>query len=149
VLLPTSSVIPMRDAAFEHRMYLPLAGLVTLAVLGGERLVRRVTAPGARLPVSLIGVGLLVLAGVFRTAWRNQDYRSELTIWSVTVRQRPANARAHNNFGEALARQGRLDDAIPHFVAATRLQPGLTVAWQNLRLAFRKQQSAGDDAPRP
>ena len=34
ILAPTSSFVPIRDAAFEHRMYLPLAALVTLVVLG-------------------------------------------------------------------------------------------------------------------
>ncbi|HTN73828.1 MAG TPA: hypothetical protein VL096_01225, partial [Pirellulaceae bacterium] len=35
VLAPTSSFVPIADLAFEHRMYLALAPLVTLVVLGG------------------------------------------------------------------------------------------------------------------
>jgi len=34
VLAPTSSVIPIADAAMEHRMYLPLLGIVALGVVG-------------------------------------------------------------------------------------------------------------------
>ncbi len=35
VLAPTSSFVPLKDAAFEHRMYLPLAAVVVLLVIGG------------------------------------------------------------------------------------------------------------------
>ncbi len=41
ILAPTSSVMPIADLAVEHRMYLPLAPLVVLAVLGGYALVGR------------------------------------------------------------------------------------------------------------
>ena len=34
VLAPTSSFVPIVDVAFEHRMYLPLASVVALAVIG-------------------------------------------------------------------------------------------------------------------
>src|SRR5262245_27506123 len=38
VLAPTSSINPIADLAVEHRMYLPLAAVVTLAVLAIARL---------------------------------------------------------------------------------------------------------------
>ena len=45
ILAPTSSFMPIRDLAFEQRMYLPLAAVVALAVLAahllGERLAAR------------------------------------------------------------------------------------------------------------
>ncbi len=33
-LAPTSSIVPIVDLAFEHRMYLPLAAVVTLVCFG-------------------------------------------------------------------------------------------------------------------
>ena len=41
ILAPTSSFVPIQDAAFEHRMYLPLATLAVLAVVGGKVLCDR------------------------------------------------------------------------------------------------------------
>src|SRR5205085_3611363 len=38
ILAPTSSVMPIADLAFEHRMYLPLAAVVALCIIGGYRL---------------------------------------------------------------------------------------------------------------
>src|SRR5437764_5148375 len=35
ILAPTSSVMPIADLAFEHRMYLPLAAVIALFVIGG------------------------------------------------------------------------------------------------------------------
>ena len=42
ILAPTSSFMPVQDLVFEHRMYLPLAGLVVFVVLGLYRGVRRI-----------------------------------------------------------------------------------------------------------
>jgi len=36
ILAPTSSFIPIRDPAFEHRMYLPLAAVVAVVLIGGQ-----------------------------------------------------------------------------------------------------------------
>ena len=44
VLAPTSSFVPIADLVFEHRMYLPLAGLVILVVLGGYVFLERRSA---------------------------------------------------------------------------------------------------------
>ena len=35
ILAPTSTFIPIRDAAFEHRIYLPLAAVIAIFVIGG------------------------------------------------------------------------------------------------------------------
>jgi hypothetical protein len=49
ILWPSSSVVPIRDLAFEHRMYLPLAPLVALLVVGARRRSRAVGShPRAR-----------------------------------------------------------------------------------------------------
>jgi Flp pilus assembly protein TadD len=46
ILAPTSSVIPIRDPLFEHRMYLPLAAVVSAVVLGAFLMWRKII-PGA------------------------------------------------------------------------------------------------------
>src|SRR5262249_39222982 len=35
IMCPSSSILPLRDAAFEHRMYLPVMGLSWLVAVGG------------------------------------------------------------------------------------------------------------------
>jgi tetratricopeptide (TPR) repeat protein len=56
ILAPTSSVLPLGQLAFEHRMYLSLAAVVVLAVVGGyawwERLLFRPVGQGGQSPFS-------------------------------------------------------------------------------------------------
>jgi tetratricopeptide (TPR) repeat protein len=140
ILAPTSSVIPLADPAFEHRMYLPLAAPVVLAVLAGYHAAAALIPSGGclrrRAAAGLLAALVLGLGGL--TLARNHQYRSELSIWSDTVAQRPMNARAHNNLGRALAKQGALDQSIPHFAEALRLKPDYADAYYNMGLAFAK-----------
>ena len=56
VLGPSSSLLPAPDAAFEHRMYLPLAAVLTAIVLAGYRLIQpRLRHARRRLPISGYG----------------------------------------------------------------------------------------------
>src|SRR5262249_10459492 len=65
ILAPTSSILPIADLAFEHRMYLPLAAVVVLVVVGAHEaiglLIARLGAPnGLRRGVE-IGLALVVV----------------------------------------------------------------------------------------
>jgi len=131
ILAPTSSVVPVTlQPTGEHRMYLPLAAVVVLAAAGlYEWLGRRSLAVWAVMAVGLGGL-------TFR---RNQDYRSELAIWSDTVAKRPENAMAHSNLGTVLdTMPGRLPDAIAEYEAALRIDPDLAETHYNLGLALAK-----------
>lgn len=139
-LAPTSSVIPIEDVAFEYRMYLPLAAVVSLVVLGGWELLRRSSLPG-RLPEGLAMSIVTAIALTFgiMTVQRNADYRSELALWSDVVAKRPGNPRAHNNLGWALAEQGRLEAAAAAYQDALRLKPDFAEAHNGLGLLAARQ----------
>ena len=128
ILAPTSSVVGgTRQMLAEHRMYLSLAAVVVLAVLGAHAwLGRRTTFFFAALTVAL-GTA---------TIGRNHDYRSELALYADTAAKRPANAYARYNLGKALAEAGRFDEAIVHDQAAVRLRPDLAGAHYNLANAL-------------
>jgi tetratricopeptide (TPR) repeat protein len=85
-----------------------------------------------------LAVGAAVAAGLgWLAAQRNQDYRSELAIWSDTVAKCPDNARAHNNYGACLVNvSGQLPVAIAEFRAALRINPVYKDAHYNLGLIF-------------
>jgi protein O-mannosyl-transferase len=94
LLAPTSSVVPVAtQTAAEHRMYLPLAPLVVLAVVGSVVVGDRWRGSrGTRWVVGGWVVVALLLAG--GTYVRNEDYRSERVIWEDVAAKRPNNARA-------------------------------------------------------
>jgi Flp pilus assembly protein TadD len=137
ILAPTSSVVPIvTEVAAEHRMYLPVAGVIALVVLGvfasGRRLV--VTRSSRRM---LAGAGLGAAAAVaLLFAWltyqRNADYHDYDRIWSDTIAKRPRNARARNNYATSLLAKGRFDEALPHLRVAVEANPAFAEAEANL-----------------
>src|SRR6266540_4357767 len=116
-----SSVIPIRDVIFEHRMYLPSAGaavaLGTALLWAVERLHSR-SSIGAR-----CAAALLVTAGPLGAATyaRNSVWKDETTLWSDVVSKSPRKARPHDELGSAYAAKGRLEDAVGEFLEAIRL----------------------------
>ena len=115
ILAPTSSVVPVATQTMaEHRMYLPLAAVITLAGLGLHVLAGRRGL--------MVAAALAVVFGAL-TVRRNEDYRSALSIWTDTAAKCPGNTRAHGALGDALLREGRAAEAIPHYEQALRLKP--------------------------
>jgi tetratricopeptide (TPR) repeat protein len=139
ILAPSSSVVPVvTETMAEQRMYLPLAAVVALVVLGIHTWAGRLGAYAL--------LALAVPLGIL-TFQRNQDYGTELSIWSDTVAKRPENARAHNNLGKILGRAGREAEALPQYQQAVQLKPTDPDYHYNLATALsdagRAQESFG------
>ncbi|MEE9212876.1 MAG: tetratricopeptide repeat protein, partial [Phycisphaeraceae bacterium] len=112
ILAVTSSVLPIADLMVEHRMYLPLAAVVTLAVAGGYLLLRRLRDDVARCGVAAI-VMLLIVAGLTTlTIRRNAEYESKVSIWRTVIERRPNNPRGWHNLGAALSENDFFDEAM-------------------------------------
>lgn len=56
----------------------------------------------------------------------------------------PANAKVHSTLGVALAREGKVDEAVKHFSQAVRLDPGDVDAHYSLGQAMARRQKYGD-----
>lgn len=140
ILAPTSSFIPIKDLAFEHRMYLPLAAVITAIILLVHRvLLRWIDHDFLR---RVISTGLLAVAVValgFATHRRNQDYRSEIAMWTDVTTKRPKNARAHVNLGICLSRNNRLNEALSAYHKAVKLDPESWRAHTNLGKVLAKK----------
>jgi tetratricopeptide (TPR) repeat protein len=128
ILAPTSSVVPIKDLMFEHRMYLPLAAVLALTVVA-LRTVLHELCVRARLSVltrRIIATVLLLNAAaslVCGTVRRNVNYADELTMWKDVVAKRPNNARAYVAAGNALAARDRIDEAVEVTREATSIDP--------------------------
>jgi Flp pilus assembly protein TadD len=120
-LAPSSSLVPMADAAFAHRMYLPLAGVIAAMVLAGWTSLARVGVRRGSIGAAAV-VGLVAVLAA-RTDARNALFRSEAAVWRDTLARRPHNARAHGLLAVALAESGRVDEALPHLREALRREP--------------------------
>jgi tetratricopeptide (TPR) repeat protein len=136
ILAPTSSVRPIAtEVAAERRMYLPVAALVVLAVLGGWEFLRRWEAPRA---ARFAAVAALALTLTLVTVRRNDDYRTVLGFWSDAVAKRPDSPRARLWLGYYLYKQGRNAEALRHETEAVRLQPENGEAQYSLGVVLTK-----------
>ena len=128
-----SSVVPIKDALFEHRLYLPMFGfsLIVSTVLFSIFSTRRFRAIALSM-IIVIALG----AATFR---RNQLWKDDVLLWADVVSKNPRNWRGYLNLGSALERRGRLDEAIGDYLEALKIKPDDWLAHDNLGVALVKQ----------
>jgi tetratricopeptide (TPR) repeat protein len=112
ILAPTALIPGARQTMAEHRIYLALAAVITLLVLG-------VHAWGGRR--ALVAWCALALGLGWLTVSRNEDYRTELSIWGDTAAKRPRNRWVQTNLGMALYDQGKAAESMPYFERSLKL----------------------------
>jgi Flp pilus assembly protein TadD len=141
ILAPSSSVLPIADLAFLHRMYLPSVAVAAVVVLGahaaGRAVVRRQWL--SKTVATAVGVALasaVAVALATESRARNADFGSDVSIWTDTVAKVPHNPRAQLNLGVALAAHGNLLPAITHYRKALALRPEYAEAHRGLGLAL-------------
>jgi tetratricopeptide (TPR) repeat protein len=108
-----SSVIPISDVIFEHRLYLPSIGFF-LALVASILAIGHKATPYFRLSggvaVSIIVVFILVLSTA--AYQRNSVWQSAVSIWEDTASKSPAKIRPHFQLGIAYLDAQRYHDAI-------------------------------------
>lgn len=145
ILAPTSSFIPIKDPAFEHRMYLSLAAVAAFVVLGGHAALRRLfdrlsLTAGTRTAITVVVVGTIIASLTLGTIRRNADYHGDLEMWQDVIDKRPANARGHLGYGTALFARERTEESEAAFAEAVRLRPTYSDGHYNLGNALAKNQ---------
>jgi len=138
ILAPSSSIVPiLTEVGAERRMYLPLAAVLAVLLLGLWRGVGAFVAQErGRLGAFLALVALLVLLATPATIARNEVFRSELAIWQDAVRKIPDNPGAHNNLGRIYTKTKELELARRHFEIAVSLPECGVDAYTNLGLVL-------------
>jgi tetratricopeptide (TPR) repeat protein len=124
-ILPTSSIIPLKQIATEHRIYLPGLGInMGLGILFLRGVAHRKLIPPT-LFIFLVIYGLLAMK-------RSLDYRSEINLWQDTVRKSPYKSMVHNNMGTAYLSKERLKEARKSFEVSSALSPSSTDPYINM-----------------
>ena len=119
ILAPSSSIVPVQDAAFEHRMYLPLAGVVALfAGTIAWAALRWRPASGRMLGIA---GGLAIFALGLLTAAHNENYSSPQRLFADNAAKRPANGRVRLNLAIQLFGAGDVSGAEQQLAEAFRL----------------------------
>lgn len=149
-LAPTSSIVPLRDAAFEHRMYLPIVGLAWLAIVGAfdllEPLAHWLRRPLGSVRRAAAGFALAWIAVLgLATIARNAVLADPLALAADSVAKAPHHWRAHYALGDELMRRQRDDEAIAAFEESIRLdgnQGAPRVQLGGLYIARRRYEDA-------
>lgn len=119
VLAPTSIIPGTIEMIVEHRMYLALAPLLTLAgVIAFAQFGRN----------TLFVMGGISLVFALTTLRRNQDYHTRIGLYEDTVAKAPKSARAMALLGDYYRREGQLDKSrswLEHSLAIEKVAPVL------------------------
>jgi len=128
-----SSFIPIRDALFEHRLYLPLFGFAIIV----SYLVFHFLSNKRSLAL-ILSLSIIISLGL-ATYLRNITWQDNTNLWSDVVSKNFHNWRAHNNLGVALDKQGRTEEAVEHYLQALQIKPDYAKAQNNLGNALKNQ----------
>jgi len=139
-LAPFVGFIPVSYMQFtwvmDHFLYIPIIGLIGIAVATVESIDDVITAP---LRPFLAGATAIVLTLL---AWQSysyaQIYIGPEKLWSYTLEQNPASWLAHNNLGNVFLETGRVPEAVAEYNTALQLKPSMTEAHNNLGFALEQ-----------
>jgi len=128
-----SSIFPISDTMFEHRLYLPFIGFAVSVVYVVFQLFS-----SKRVWANLLLAAAIVTFGM-GTYLRNKVWQDPLTLWKDSARKNPENHRAHNNLGAELNDIGDFDLAIREYSRALEIKPDFADANNNLGSALIRQ----------
>jgi tetratricopeptide (TPR) repeat protein len=114
LMAPTSSILPIRDAVAERRLYLSMLGLLLIVV----DLLDRVNLERKALAVACAAVSVILAVA---THARAQVWSSEVALWEDTAQKSPANFRAHFQLASAYYDAGRCDLAVGEYQRTAQL----------------------------
>jgi protein O-mannosyl-transferase len=119
LLAPTSSFVPLKDLAMEHRVYLACWGLFLAAGVGLDWIVQNISNRGRLVVTSAVGVMLLTLAVTLYA--RNAVWESQRALWSDAAAKAPNVARPWAGLAGALRDEGDRAGALQSYQRALAL----------------------------
>jgi tetratricopeptide (TPR) repeat protein len=135
-LLLESSIIPLNNVIFEHRMYLPSVGIfsalsivIFIAIKRWEAYKRVITV--------MLTVIIIVMTGV--TYARNTVWKDEITLWQDVVNKSPNEAGGYNNLCIEYFSKKLFNKAVEQCQAAITHDPAYYKAYNNLGKAYESQ----------
>lgn len=130
-----SSLFPIIDLIFEHRVYLPSFGAITAIT---TIILYIAWQAGEVIRKDFVCLGLLLIVLIFScVSWkRNLVWTNEVTLWEDATSKKPLNGRAWNNLGGAYIKQNEPDKALKALIRSAELDPSKAAAWNNIGIAI-------------
>ncbi len=129
----------------DHFLYLPMIGLIGLAIAGMEKI------EGGHLFFQK-PLGASILAAVMTLLLLESHtyagmYVSQETLWTYTLTRNPDAWLARNNLGNVYLAEGRTAEAIYQYQRVLELRPFTTQAHNNLGVALEQLQRPAEAIP--
>ncbi|MFT5127843.1 MAG: tetratricopeptide (TPR) repeat protein [Rhodothermales bacterium] len=129
-MLPVMNIIPISSSMADRYLYLAGVGVFLALAFAWRRLPE----------IAGITVGAILLASCFGgTVLRNRVWENSETLWRDSLSKDEANATAHNNWGNMLVEQDKVDDGLKHLLRAYELIPSYPGLNLNLGNAYIRQ----------
>ena len=136
-LVPVLGLVQVGSQPWADRYtYIPAIGLFIVVAWGAADL-----AAGWRHRDLLLAAaaGIVVSGGVLVARRQVGYWRNSVALWERALDVTAGNHRAESNLGHALAKQGRIEEAVTHYEAALLIKPDFPEAHNNLGLALVDQ----------
>jgi tetratricopeptide (TPR) repeat protein len=135
-LFPVSGIVPLGKTIFAERFtYIPQIGLFMAAVCSVAVVIRCQT----KLLRPIVAAGAAVLVCLSASTFRYvSHWDNTATVFAHATKSTPGNFFAHGTLGWALARQGDLEGAARHYIAALRINPAHAEARANLGVVLSR-----------
>jgi tetratricopeptide (TPR) repeat protein len=130
-----SSIIPIVDVIFEHRVYFPSVGV---AIFFGTLFWMIWQKSGRYSIIFVSGFAIVVLLLSGATYARNQLWRDPVTLWRDVTIKAPKNYRGWYNLGAAYLGKNLPDKAIAPLLKAIELNPGHRDIWETIGNTIQK-----------
>ena len=134
-----SSIIPISDVIFEHRVYLPSIGFFIALVVSSIAIRDKLKTAQINVYQWIIPLLILTILTFSVSAYaRNDLWRDDIRLWEDTVKKSPDKVRPHYSLALAYFNQNRLDDTIRELKIVLGKQD-LALAHHDLGLSYFKQ----------
>jgi len=127
-----SSIIPIRDVIFEHRLYLPMVGYCIFLPAVLYYLCR-----DRNLKIVIYILTMIVCFYSSLTYMRNWVWQSEFALWDDTVSKSPDKFRPYNNRGVSYLKAKMYNEALLDFNRALEINPKYSRTYYNKGNLYR------------
>ncbi|HYA87589.1 MAG TPA: tetratricopeptide repeat protein [Nitrospirota bacterium] len=132
-----SSIIPIVDVIFEHRVYLPSVGAFIAATSTLFLFVFKMKKKFPWAEKSIVGIlTLAVLVFSCATIARNAIWKDTVTLWEDAAQKSPNKGRVHHNLGRAYDTNRKPREAFEQYLIATKVEPDLAEAHESLGISY-------------
>lgn len=124
-----SSIIPIKDVIFEHRLYLPSFGFFLFIVSSIIIMVENFKLNKKYVIYFLLFISLIFSA---LTVKRNVVWQDNIRIWENVLDKYPNSFKAYTSIGGTYLKRGNLTEAKENFIKALKINPNYSYTLNNL-----------------